>query len=53
MATPATYFNEREHQILPRRPHGGGRADVLGGRRRSPMASILLAKMLYAPNAST
>ena len=51
MATPATYFNERAHQICPvaRTVEDARTYWVAGGG--SPMASILLAKMLYSPNA--
>jgi glutaconate CoA-transferase subunit B len=49
--TPATYFNEREHQIclVARMVEDARTYWVAGGG--SPMASILLAKKLYAPNA--
>src|SRR3989337_2139120 len=51
MSTPATYFNEREHQIcLVARMVEAARTDWVAGGG-SPMAAILLAKMLYAPNA--
>ncbi|MEO8458089.1 MAG: CoA-transferase [Chloroflexota bacterium] len=48
--TPATYFNEREHQIclVARMVEDARTYWVAGGG--SPMASILLAKRLYAPN---
>jgi len=51
MGTPVTYFNEREHQIclVARLVEDARTYWVAGGG--SPMASILLAKMLYAPNA--
>src|SRR5574341_972892 len=51
MSTPANYFNEREHQIclVARMVEDARTYWVAGGG--SPMASILLAKMLYAPNA--
>jgi glutaconate CoA-transferase subunit B len=51
MGTPATYFNEREHQIclVARMIEDKRTYWVAGGG--SPMASILLAKMLYAPDA--
>jgi glutaconate CoA-transferase subunit B len=51
MSTPATYFNEREHQIclVARMVEDARTYWVAGGG--SPMASILLAKMLYSPNA--
>jgi glutaconate CoA-transferase subunit B len=47
----AAYFNEREHQIcvMARLIEDGKTYWVAGGG--SPMASILLAKKLYAPNA--
>ncbi len=48
---PAAYFNEREHQIcvMARLIEDGKTYWVAGGG--TPMASILLAKKLYAPNA--
>jgi acyl CoA:acetate/3-ketoacid CoA transferase beta subunit len=51
MPTPATYFNEREHQIclVARMVEDARTYWVAGGG--SPMASILLAKKLYAHNA--
>ena len=51
LGTPATYFNEREHQIclVARMVEDARTYWVAGGG--SPMASILLAKKLYAPNA--
>ncbi len=51
MPTPATYFNEREHQIclVARMVEDARTYWVAGGG--SPMASILLAKKLYAQNA--
>ena len=51
MPTPATYFNEREHQIclVARMIEDARTYWVAGGG--SPMASILLAKKLYTPNA--
>jgi glutaconate CoA-transferase subunit B len=51
MGTPATYFNEREHQIclVARMVEDARTYWVAGGG--SPMAAILLAKKLYAPNA--
>ena len=51
MGTPATYFNEREHQIclVARMVEDARTYWVAGGG--SPMASILLAKKLYTPNA--
>src|SRR5260370_890845 len=49
--TPAAYFNEREHQIclVARMIEDARTYWVAGGG--SPMASILLAKRLYAQNA--
>jgi glutaconate CoA-transferase, subunit B len=49
--TPATYFNEREHQIclVARMIEDARTYWVAGGG--SPMAAILLAKKLYTPNA--
>ena len=51
MTEKATYFNEREHQIclVARMVEDSRTYWVAGGG--SPMASILLAKNLYAPNA--
>ena len=51
MSEKADYFNEREHQIctVARMIEDARTYWVAGGG--SPMASILLAKMLYAPNA--
>jgi len=51
MGTPATYFNEREHQIclVARMVEDARTYWVAGGG--SPMAAILLAKKLFAPNA--
>lgn len=51
MGTPASYFNEREHQIclVARMVEDARTYWVAGGG--SPMASILLAKRMYAPNA--
>jgi len=50
MGTPATYFNEREHQIylMARMVEGARTYWVAGGG--SPMTSILLAKKVIAPN---
>ncbi len=51
MSEKATYFNEREHQIclVARMIEDAKTYWVAGGG--SPMASILLGKKLYAPNA--
>ena len=51
MSEKASYFNEREHQIclVARMVEDARTYWVAGGG--SPMASILLAKKLYAPNA--
>src|SRR3989304_1473605 len=51
MTEKASYFNEREHQIccVARMVEDARTYWVAGGG--SPMASILLAKKLYAPNA--
>ena len=51
MSEKATYFNEREHQIclVARMVEDARTYWVAGGG--SPMAAILLAKKLYAPNA--
>jgi glutaconate CoA-transferase subunit B len=51
MSTPATYFNEREHQIclVARMVEDARTYWVAGGG--SPMAAILLAKRLFAPSA--
>ena len=51
MTEKASYFNEREHQIclVARMVEDSRTYWVAGGG--SPMASILLAKNLYAPNA--
>jgi glutaconate CoA-transferase subunit B len=51
MSTPATYFNEREHQIclVARMIEDARTYWVAGGG--SPMAAILLAKKLYTPTA--
>src|SRR3972149_1670003 len=51
MTEKASYFNEREHQIcVVARMVEDARA-WWGAGGGSPMASILLAKKLYAPNA--
>jgi len=51
MSEKASYFNEREHQIcvVARMVEDARTYWVAGGG--SPMASILLGKKLYAPNA--
>jgi glutaconate CoA-transferase subunit B len=51
IGTPASYFNEREHQIclIARLIEDGKTYWVAGGG--SPMASLLLGKTLYAPGA--
>ena len=51
MSEKASYFNEREHQIclVARMIEDARTYWVAGGG--SPMASILLGKKLYAPNA--
>ena len=51
MGTPAAYFNEREHQIclVARMIEDGHTYWGAGGG--SPMAAILLAKQLLAPEA--
>jgi len=51
MSEKASHFNEREHQIclVARMIEDGKTYWVAGGG--SPMAAILLAKRLYAPNA--
>ena len=51
MSEKASYFNEREHQIcvVARMVEDARTYWVAGGG--SPMASILLARKLYAPNA--
>ncbi|MEX0800460.1 MAG: CoA-transferase [Dehalococcoidia bacterium] len=51
MSEKASYFNEREHQIcmVARMIEDGRTYWVAGGG--SPMASILLGKKLYSPNA--
>jgi glutaconate CoA-transferase subunit B len=51
MSEKASYFNEREHQIclVARMIEDARTYWVAGGG--SPMASILLAKKLYSPNA--